>query len=75
MNSMAQSHVRIDGVDCYGQVRDNSNFYICCEDEEYDGIWADGNPDSEDHTFSSWSEVVLVLKSKYRQDILELQEV
>ena len=67
--------VTINGVFCYGQVRYNSNFYIVCDDEEYDGVWADGNPDSSDYTFSNWTEVVRVLKREYRADIVELQEV
>jgi hypothetical protein len=58
---------RIDGVECYGEVRDNSNFYIICEDEEFDGIWAD-------NTFGSWTEVVSHLKAHYRKDIIEIQE-
>lgn len=68
-------HVKIDGVSCYGEVRDNSNFYIICTDEEYDGVWADGNPESPDGTFKNWTEVVRYLKAHYRDDIEELQEV
>lgn len=66
---------RIKGVDCYGTVRDNSNFYIVCEDENYDGVWADGNPESDDYTFKNWTEVVTYLLENYRSDIVELQEV
>lgn len=69
---MADS-VKIDGVDCYGQVRDNSNFYLVCEDEENDGIWADGNPERADSTFQSWTEVVRVIKARF-PDLVEIQE-
>lgn len=68
-------HVKINGVDCYGELRDDSNFVIACEDEEYDGIWADGNPHSNDYTFKNWTEVVLILTAEYRPDIVELSAV
>lgn len=70
-----RNHVRIKGVDCYGTVRDNSNFYIVCEDEEYDGIWADANPDDPEGVFKNWTQVVNYLTAHYRQDIVEIQEV
>ena len=66
---------KIGDIDCYGELRDDSNFYIVCENEEYDGIWADGNPDSPDYTFKNWREVVAVLTSKYRHDIVEISAV
>lgn len=72
---MSENHVTIDGVDCYGELRDDSNFYICCGDEEYDGVWADGNPHSDDSTFKNWTEVVGVLKFMYREDIVELSAI
>lgn len=70
-----RQHVNIDGVDCYGEVRDDSNFHIVCEDEEFDGVWADGNPAADDYTFQSWTEVVRYLKANYRPDIVELQAI
>ena len=70
-----RTHTRIGDVDCYGVVRDNSNFYIVCDNEEYDGIWADGNPDRPDGVFRNWTEVVRVIKREYRRDLVELQEI
>lgn len=69
------NHVKIGGVDCYGEVRDNSNFHIVCEDGRYDGVWVDGNHLSDDFTFKNWTEVVGYLKKYYREDIVELQEI
>jgi hypothetical protein len=67
--------VTVDDVDCYGEVQPNSNFYLVCEDEEYDGIWADGNPENtRDFTFKDWGEVVSILKKHYRADLVEIQE-
>ena len=69
------NHVKVRGVDCYGELRDDSNFLIVCEDEEYDGTWADGNPRSPDYTFENWTQVVAVLTSMYRKDIVEISAV
>jgi hypothetical protein len=65
----------IDRVECYGKLCDDSNFVIVCDDEYYDAIWCEGNPYSEDGTFSSWREVVKALKERYRTDIIEISAV
>lgn len=64
----------IDGVECYGQLEWNSNFQVICQDELYDGIYADGNPDPDPDRegFVSWHQVVAHLKKHYRDDIIEL---
>lgn len=59
---------------CYGEIECDSNFQVCCEDEYDDGIWADGNPNSADWTFSSWQEVVEVL-SQYFDKIEEITTI
>jgi len=64
-----------DMVDCYGKVRENSNFHLVCDAEEDDGVWADGNPESEDGTFTSWAEVVRVIQNNYDGRIIEIGEV
>jgi hypothetical protein len=61
-------------IECYGELQDNSNFQVCCEDEYEDGIWADGNPGSADWSFSSWQEVVETL-SQYFENIEEITAV
>lgn len=50
--------IEIRGVECYGDLEDNSNFEVICEDEDNDTVWIEGNPHTEDYTFSSWEEVV-----------------
>ena len=62
-------------VVCYGHVMDDSNFHVVCEDEEEDGVWADGNPKSEDYTFSSWQDVVDTLQEHFASDIVEITAI
>jgi hypothetical protein len=62
----------VNRVECYGELRWDSNFQIVCDDEYYDGVWVEGNPYSEDYSFRSWEEVVKVLKERYRKDIIEI---
>jgi hypothetical protein len=61
-------------VTCWNELLDDSNFHVVCADEENDSIWCEGNPNSEDYTFSSWQEVVEVL-SVYFKDIEEITAV
>lgn len=68
-------HTRINDVDCYGVLEDNSNFYIVCDDERYDGLWAEGNPNNPDHTFKTWGEVVEYLTTNYRSDITQIEAI
>lgn len=70
----------IDGVECYGELADNSNFHVVFVDEDdCDGgesVWCDGNPYSDDYIFSSWDEVVKVLKRAYGYaEIVEITAV
>jgi len=44
-------------IETYGELCDNSNFEVVCEDEENDAVWINGNPNSEDFTFKNWDEV------------------
>ena len=66
---------RVNDIECYGELQDDSNFSVVCEDEEDDNIWADGNPDREDGTFHSWEEVVDTLKAQYDSPIVEISAV
>lgn len=62
-------------VECYGDLEDNSNFAVVCENEEDDGIWADGNPENDDYTFIDWEEVVAVLSDHFDSAIVEITAV
>jgi hypothetical protein len=69
----------IKGVDCYGELCDNSNFHIVFADEDdgEDGelIWAEGNPANSEYTFSSWEEVVETLTGLFEEEIVEISAV
>ena len=60
-------------VQCYGELEENSNFEVVCEDEADDFIWCDGNPDVG--SFGTWEEVVQVLQLEVSSDILEISAV
>lgn len=59
---------------CYGKIEENSNFYVTCEDEEFDDEWTEGNPNSEQFTFASWEEVCAELV-KHFPDIVEIEAI
>lgn len=61
-------------IQCYGELRDDSNFEVICEDVEDDDVWTDGNPYHPEYTFASWKEVVEVM-SKHFKDIVEITAV
>jgi hypothetical protein len=66
----------IRGVKCYGVIEDNSNFELVCDDEDNDMTWCEGNPLSDDYTFSSWEEVVnYFLDDALMTDIVEITAV
>lgn len=62
-------------IDCYGKLREDSNFEVICEDMDDDGIWCDGNPDDPDYIFYSWTQVVKVLSQHFDSDIQEISAV
>ena len=68
-NGLKRTIVEIEDakIDCFGNVMDDSNFEIVCENEDYDGIYANGNPNRDDFTFRNWSEVVEHLYNYYSQ--------
>lgn len=66
--------VRINEIACYGDLQDDSNFSVVCADEEFDSVWIEGNPESNDFTFETWEEVVAVLMRFY-PDIEEITAV
>lgn len=57
-------------VTCYGELRDDSNFEVVCENEEDDGCWADGKPDGG--SFATWEEVVNTLYKHFDSPIVEI---
>lgn len=65
----------IDGIECYGDFNDTSNFSIVCDDEEHDGVWCEGNPNDPNFTFESWEQIVETLKAYWEGDIIEISAV
>lgn len=65
----------VKGVDCYGELCDDSNFHIVCEDEDFDGVWVDGNPETLNGNFQSWEDVVDILQKHIKSPIIEITAV
>jgi len=63
----------ITKIQIFGELNDNSNFEVVCEDEGDDSCWIEGNPDSNiATTFKNWDEVKKTLIKYYDSDILEI---
>lgn len=72
---MEAPHVHIvhhNGIDveCYGELEDDSNFEVVCEDEMDDGIWCEGRPMGG--WFTDWEDVVECLQREFPSRILEI---
>ncbi len=52
---MSKKIIKKEGgeIYCYGVLQDNSNFEVHCDNELYDGIYANGNPKNDGRGFSS----------------------
>ncbi len=57
-------------VECYGQLEEDSNFSVVCDDECDDDVWCDGRPDGG--WFTTWEDVVECLQREFNSDILEI---
>lgn len=58
---------------CYGELRDDSNFDVVCDNEDDDEVWCDGDP--KGGSFVTWEAVVEGLQPFFDSDILELSAV
>ena len=58
---------------CYGELRQDSNFQVVCEDENEDCVWADANPTG--HDWLDWDDVVRILQPYFTSDILEISAI
>jgi hypothetical protein len=70
MNLTIINHNGYD-VECYGDIEEDSNFAVVCEDEDFDVIWCEGNPVTGE-PFTHWNEVVTMLQSVIKNPILEI---
>lgn len=57
-------------VVCYGELCEDSNFSVVCDDECDDDIWCDGDPAGG--SFTSWQSVVAGLQPHFESDIVEI---
>jgi hypothetical protein len=68
---MKYTYQRKDGgtTDCYGELRQDSNFSIVCEDEMSDGIWTDNE------SLTTWQHICKYLEKNYNSKIEELTAI
>ena len=59
---------------CYGELAENSNFHVVCEDEDADGVWCDGVDAATEENYT-WENVVLYLQRYFDSDIVEITAV
>jgi len=59
-------------VHCYGDVKEDSYFGICCDDKAFDGICVD-NTNDDNEGFKNWTQTVIYLLENYRPDIAQLK--
>lgn len=58
---------------CFGELRDDSNFDVVCDDENDDEYWCEGDPCGG--SFATWEAVVAGLQPFYDSDILEISAI
>ena len=58
-------------IHCYGSVEWDSNFHVCCDDEEFDGVVVD----CDGETYDTWDKVCAYLMENYREDLAEITAV
>lgn len=61
-------------VECYGDLQDDSNISIVCDDEWDDCVWTDGNPVTG-LPFKTWEEAVTILSKRAKSQILEMSAI
>lgn len=57
-------------VECYGELEENSNFSVVCDDEYDDDIWCNGIVGP-----MNWEAVVAHLQLYFESDIVEISAV
>ena len=65
--------VKPDGGEiwCYGSIEWDSNFQLCCDDEEFDGVAVD----IEGEKYNTWDKVCQYVIENYRADVEEITAV
>jgi hypothetical protein len=57
-------------VECYGELQEDSNFHVVCDDERFDDTWTDGDPSGD--FFMTWEDVVAGLQPHFGSRIEEI---
>jgi hypothetical protein len=54
---------------CYGILKEDSNFFVVCDNEHLDGVWAERDPLKQ----KSWKDVCEHLEEVYDENIEQLE--
>jgi hypothetical protein len=60
--------------ECYGELADDSNFEVVCDDEEHDFTWLEGNTDT-DKPFKTWQGAADFLEDYAEGLVIEIHAV
>lgn len=58
-------------VECYGELEENSNFSVICDDEYDDDVWYNADPVTG-NPFEDWETVVARLQPYFDSGIVEI---
>lgn len=61
-------------VECYGQLAEDSNFNVVCDDEWDDDTWCNADPITG-NPFETWEDVVARLQLHFDSRIVEISAV
>ncbi len=56
---------------CYGDIEEDSNFVVACDNEDFDGVVCD--IDSVRDNLNTWRKVCKYLEERHRPDIEQLE--
>tara|TARA_R110001632_G_scaffold209708_1_gene334497 strand:- start:19 stop:249 length:231 start_codon:yes stop_codon:yes gene_type:complete len=56
---------------CYGDIEEDSNFVVACDNEDFDGVVCD--IDSVRDNLNTWKKVCKYLEERHRPDIEQLE--
>jgi hypothetical protein len=60
--------------ECYGELADDSNFEVVCDDEEHDLTWLEGNT-ATDKPFKTWQEAADFFEEHVEGFVIEIHAV
>lgn len=63
--------IEVNGVDCYGELHDDSNMELRFEDEEYDFVWITRDPE----VLVNWNDITTYWNNYAKKHNTELWEI